>query len=256
MARRGSRPRPHLDDKVLTAWNGLMIAAFARAARTIDGAESYLEDAQKAARFVREHLWQSSSQTLLRRYREGSSGVEGYAEDYAYLIFGLLELFQADGDPDWLEWATTLQRRQDELFCDAIDGGWFSTTGKDESVLLRLKEDYDGAEPAASSVSVMNLLVLSHLGVGGFSEKIDAHAWRVRIAARAVRAGGAYDAGCALHLSRRYAPVRHHRRPIGCTTQKRSAKSSCTAISRRPSSFRSRLRHGPESPSCSRGPRA
>ena len=172
MARRGSRPRPHLDDKVLTAWNGLMIAAFARAARTIDGAEPYLEAAQKAARFVREHLYQSSSQTLLRRYREGSSGVDAYAEDYAYLIFGVLELFQADGDPDWLEWATTLQRRQDELFCDAIDGGWFSTTGKDESVLLRLKEDYDGAEPAASSVSVMNLLVLSHLGVGGFSEQI------------------------------------------------------------------------------------
>jgi uncharacterized protein len=172
MARRGSRPRPHLDDKVLTAWNGLMIAAFARAARTIDGAGSYLEDAQKAARFVREHLCESSSQTLLRRYREGSSGVDAYAEDYAYLIFGLLELFQADGDPDWLEWATTLQRRQDELFCDAIDGGWFSTTGKDESVLLRLKDDYDGAEPAASSVSVMNLLVLSHLGVGDFSGQI------------------------------------------------------------------------------------
>ena len=172
IARRGSRPRPHLDDKVLTAWNGLMIAAFARAARTIDGAESYLEDAQKAARFVREHLWQSSSQTLLRRYREGSSGVDAYAEDYAYLIFGLLELFQANGDPDWLEWATTLQRRQDELFWDANDGGWFSTTGRDESVLLRLKEDYDGAEPAASSVSVMNLLVLSHLGVGDFSGQI------------------------------------------------------------------------------------
>jgi len=172
MGRRGSRPRPHLDDKVLTAWNGLMIAAFARAARTIDAAESYLGDAQKAARFVREHLWQASTQTLLRRYREGSAGVDAYAEDYAYLIFGLLELFQADGDPDWLEWASTLQRRQDELFWDPNDGGWFSTTGKDASVLLRLKEDYDGAEPAASSVSVMNLLVLSHLGVGDFSSQI------------------------------------------------------------------------------------
>ena len=150
-----------------------MIAAFARAARTIDGAEEYLQDAQRAARFLREHLWQPSSSTLLRRYRDGSSGVEAYAEDYAYLIFGLLELFQADGDADWLEWAITLQARQDELFWDPIDGGWFSTTGKDESVLLRLKEDYDGAEPAASSVSVMNLLMLSHLGVGSFSEQID-----------------------------------------------------------------------------------
>ena len=172
-ARRSSRPRPHLDDKVLTAWNGLMIAAFARASRTVDGAETYLEDAQKAARFVREHLWQPSSQTLLRRHRDGSSGVDAYAEDYAYLIFGLLELFQADGDPEWLAWASTLQRRQDELFWDPNDGGWFSTTGKDESVLLRLKEDYDGAEPAASSVSVLNLLVLSHLGLGDFSDQIE-----------------------------------------------------------------------------------
>jgi uncharacterized protein YyaL (SSP411 family) len=117
-------------------------------------------------------LWHTSSGTLLRRYREGSSGVDGYAEDYAYLVFALLELFQADGDPAWLEWAILLQKRQDELFWDPIDGGWFSTTGKDESVLLRLKEDYDGAEPAASSVSVLNLLVLSHL-VDGFSEKIE-----------------------------------------------------------------------------------
>jgi uncharacterized protein len=172
MTRRATRPRPHLDDKVLTAWNGLMIAAFARAARTLEGAEAYAGDAQRAARFVREHLWQPSSQTLLRRYRGGSAGVEAYAEDYAYLIFGLLELFQADGDVAWLEWAITLQGRQDELFWDPIDGGWFSTTGRDESVLLRLKEDYDGAEPAAGSVSVLNLLVLSHL-VGSFSEKIE-----------------------------------------------------------------------------------
>jgi uncharacterized protein YyaL (SSP411 family) len=173
MTRRSSRPRPHLDDKVLTAWNGLMIAAFARVARTIDGAERYLEDARRAARFVRDHLWDSSTGTLLRRYREGSAGVDAYAEDYAYVIFGLLELFQASGDAEWLEWAIALQARQDELFWDPIDGGWFSTTGRDESVLLRLKEDYDGAEPAASSVGVLNLLMLSHLGVGSFSDQVE-----------------------------------------------------------------------------------
>ena len=161
LERRSRRPRPHLDDKVLTAWNGLMIAAFARAARAL-GQARFLEDAHRAARFIQSHLWNGSTQTLLRRYRAGDAGVEAYAEDYAYLIFGLIELFQADGDPAWLEWALTLQRRQDELFWDA-DGGWFSTTGKDPSVLLRLKEDYDGAEPAASSVGVMNLLLLSHL---------------------------------------------------------------------------------------------
>jgi uncharacterized protein YyaL (SSP411 family) len=163
LARRATRPRPHLDDKVLTAWNGLMIAAFARTARTVMGADRYLEDAQRAANFVRTWLWNAETGSLVRRYREGSAGVDAYAEDYAYLIFGLLELFQADGDPQWLAWAVSLQRRQDELFWDPVDGGWFSTTGKDPSVLLRLKEDYDGAEPAASSVAVHNLLMISHL---------------------------------------------------------------------------------------------
>jgi hypothetical protein len=163
MARRSQRPRPHLDDKVLTAWNGLMIGAFARTARVLDAHAGYLDDAVRAATFVRAHLWEEGTATLLRRYRHGHADVPGYAEDYAYLIFGLLELFQAGGDPQWLEWALRLQRRQDELFWDAVDAGWFSTTGQDPSVLLRLKEDYDGAEPAASSVSVLNLLSLSHL---------------------------------------------------------------------------------------------
>jgi uncharacterized protein YyaL (SSP411 family) len=160
---RSTRPRPHLDDKVLTAWNGLMIAALARAARVLDTGGQYLAAAQRAAEFVRVRLWNVGTGMLLRRYRRGDAGVDAYAEDYAYLIFGLLELFQADGDPRWLEWGLTLQRRQDELFWDPVDGGWFSTTGHDPSVLLRLKEDYDGAEPAASSISVLNLLTLSHL---------------------------------------------------------------------------------------------
>jgi uncharacterized protein YyaL (SSP411 family) len=171
---RAQRPRPHLDDKVLTAWNGLMIAAFARAARVLPEGSIYAADARRAATFLRDRLWQPATQTLLRRYRDGDAGVEGYAEDYAYLIFGLIELFEADGDPSWLDWALTLQQRQDDLFWDEMDGGWFSTTGKDASVLLRLKEDYDGAEPAASSMSVMNLLTLQHLFPDrGFDQRIE-----------------------------------------------------------------------------------
>ena len=165
--RRSMRPRPHLDDKILTAWNGLTIGAFARVARTVPGAEDFLEDAVRAARFVRRNLWNPVTATLLRRYRQGDAKVDGYAEDYAYLIFGLLELFQAGGDPEWLQWALQLQERQDALFWDDVDGGWFSTTGRDPSVLLRLKEDYDGAEPAASSVSALNLLTLAHLFSSG-----------------------------------------------------------------------------------------
>jgi uncharacterized protein YyaL (SSP411 family) len=179
---RARRPRPHLDDKILAAWNGLMIAAFARVARmlgvrghtgTVGAGIPYLQAAKRAAGFVRDRMWNASSRTLLRRFRAGEAEIDGYAEDYACMIFGLLEIFQADPDADWLNWAITLQRRQDELFWDEKDGGWFSTTGEDPNVLLRIKEDYDGAEPAASSISVMNLLFLSHL--------IDDRTWTERI---------------------------------------------------------------------------
>ena len=165
-----ARPRPHLDDKVLTAWNGLMIAAFARAARVLPAspaASRYLAAANRAASFIKRTLWQESSQQLLRRYRDGDAAIDAYAEDYAYLVFGLLELFQAAGDPQWLEWARTLQDAQDRLFWDDADAGWFSTSGSDPSVLLRLKEDYDGAEPAAGSVAVLNALTLESLLGGG-----------------------------------------------------------------------------------------
>ncbi len=163
LAARSIRPRPQLDDKVLTAWNGLMIAAFARAGRVLESRGDYVDVAARAAAFVRTNLWKADQGTLLRRYRQGAGGVEAYAEDYAYLIYGLLELFQAGGDAAWLDWALSLQRRLDELFWDPVDGGWYSTTGQDASVLLRLKDEYDGAEPAATSVAVLNLLVLSHL---------------------------------------------------------------------------------------------
>jgi uncharacterized protein YyaL (SSP411 family) len=174
------KPRPQLDDKVLTAWNGLMIAAFARASRvlggsalgventenaagTTEGTEAHLRSATAAATFIRDTMWDAGQRRLLRRYRAGHAAIDGYAEDYAYLIFGVLELFQASGDPQWLAWARDLQARQDELFWDSESGGWFSTTGADPSVLVRMKEDYDGAEPAPTSVSAMNLLTLAHL---------------------------------------------------------------------------------------------
>ncbi len=163
---RAQRPRPHLDDKILTAWNGLMIAAFARAARVLvarDSAAGYLAAARRAATFIRTTLWDDGERRLLRRYRDGDAAIDAYAEDYAYLIWGLLELLQADGDPAWLEWALALQARLDERFWDEVDGGWFSTSGEDPTVLLRLKEDYDGAEPAASSIATQNLLTIAHL---------------------------------------------------------------------------------------------
>ena len=178
---RGRRPRPSLDDKVLAGWNGLMIAAFARAARLAPMGEvpspDPLEAAAAAARFLRDQLWDGERGVLLRRFRDGRAGIDGYAEDYACVVWGLLELFQAGSDPAWLDWAKQLHATQSRLFRDGADGGWFSTSGDDASVLLRLKEDYDGAEPSAASVTAWNLLALMHLSgpeeAAGYREQLE-----------------------------------------------------------------------------------
>jgi uncharacterized protein YyaL (SSP411 family) len=160
-----------------------MIAAFARAGHTLDGDTAVdpeagrrsLDAAARAATFIRERMWDPVSGVLLRRFRDGQVGIPAYAEDYAFLVWGLIELFQSTGDPRWLEWAIELQHHQDRLFWDDAGGGWFSTTGHDPSVLWRMKDDHDGAEPSASSVSVLNLLALVHL-LGereGWSSRID-----------------------------------------------------------------------------------
>jgi uncharacterized protein YyaL (SSP411 family) len=178
-----SRPRPHLDDKVLTAWNGLMIAAFARGSRVLRAepfgdprlAGELLDRAMRAARFLQSTMWDETSRTLYRRYREGDVAIPGYAEDYAAAVFGALELFQATGDPAWYAWARDLQDRQDALFWDGQGGAWFGTTGLDASVLMRQKEEYDGAEPAASSIAAFNLLAFEHLsGDAGIRSRLEA----------------------------------------------------------------------------------
>jgi hypothetical protein len=163
---RAFRPRPHLDDKILSAWNGLMIGAFARASRVLPSdprAAGWRGAAERAASSIRELLWNDARQVLLRRYRDGEAAIDGYCEDYASMVFGLLELFQATGRAAWLEWALALRARQNALFGDEEAGGWFSTSGGDPSLLLRMKEDYDGAEPSAGSVAAMNELVIAHL---------------------------------------------------------------------------------------------
>jgi uncharacterized protein YyaL (SSP411 family) len=175
---RAGRPRPHLDDKILTAWNGLMIAALARAGRVLRSAGSprpgdrYLDAARRAAGFIREALWRDGK--VLRRYRAGDAAIDGYCEDYACLVWGLIELFQADGDPAWIEWAVDVQQAQDARFWDDADAGWYSTSGDDPTVLLRLKEEYDGAEPSPGSVATMNLMFLAHLtGKREFAERAE-----------------------------------------------------------------------------------
>jgi len=159
---RTRRPRPQLDDKILAAWNGLIIAACARAGRVL-GRQDLLDAAARAASFVHARMWDPARQTLFRRYRNGSVGVDAFAEDYAGVIWGALELAEAGGGAHWLEWARALQARQDELFLDELGVEWYATAAGDPSVLLRLKDDYDGAEPSAGSIAARNLLTLARL---------------------------------------------------------------------------------------------
>ena len=159
---RAKRPRPHLDDKIITAWNGLMISAYARAYQTL-GQTADLESARRAADFLRRELYREADGILLRSYRQGPAAAEGFADDYAFLIQGLLDLYEAGFETKHLLWAEQLQAKQDELFYDAQNGGYFSSTERDPSVLLRMREDHDGAEPSASSVSALNLVRLANL---------------------------------------------------------------------------------------------
>ena len=164
---RAARPRPHLDDKILAAWNGLALSALARAAVhpaacLADKRPFYLEAALRCARFIQRELFDPARAVLRRSWREGAATIDGFAEDYACVIAGLLDLHQATLDPQWLRFAEKLQATLDALFWDEAEGGYFSAPAGTELV-LRLKDDYDGAEPAASSVAVSNLVRLSVL---------------------------------------------------------------------------------------------
>ena len=169
--RRALRPRPHLDDKVLCAWNGMMISALAHAAVVLDEPR-YLAAAQRAARFLTTTLCDCAGPTCYRRYRAGERAVEGYLEDYVHLTEGLLDLYQADFDLAWLLLAERLTEHQLDLFSAPEEQGFYSTKGDDPSVLLRVKEDYDGAEPSPNSIAAQNLLRLGQL--------LDRPEWRQR----------------------------------------------------------------------------
>ncbi|MCL5006209.1 MAG: thioredoxin domain-containing protein [Acidobacteria bacterium] len=162
LAVRSRRPRPALDDKVLACWNGLMISAFARAAQVLDD-RTYLEAAETAADFIRRKLYDEQSGNLKRRYRAGGVAINGFLDDYAYLIQSLLDLYEASFKVPYLTWAARLQEHQDQLFWDGENGGYFSTPAADSSILIRMRDAYDGAEPSANSVAAMNLLRLAQM---------------------------------------------------------------------------------------------
>ncbi len=162
LALRNRRPRPHLDDKILTAWNGMMIGALARAHQVL-GEPRYLEAATRAAEFAASTLWDKGARRLWRRYRDGEAAIEGYLDDYAQLAGGLIDLYEAGFDPRWLLLAEDLAGAMVERFEDAEAGGFYATSGADPSVLLRLKDDYDGAEPSGNSMAALALLRLGHM---------------------------------------------------------------------------------------------
>ncbi|MBI2821463.1 MAG: thioredoxin domain-containing protein [Acidobacteria bacterium] len=159
---RAKRPRPHRDDKILTAWNGLMISALSKGYQVLQE-ERYRKAAERAASFVAAKLLDKPSKLLKRRYREGEAAIEGMIDDYAFFTQGLLDLYETSLDGRWLVTAIELTETQNRLFWDAGRGGFYNTTDKDPSILIRMKEDYDGAEPSPNSVAVLNLLRLSQM---------------------------------------------------------------------------------------------
>ena len=161
-AARERRPHPFRDEKIITGWNGLAISACARAAQVL-GDPAWAATATRAADFVRERLFDPATGRLAHSWSGGARDDRGFAEDYAFLIQGLLDLYETTFEVRWLEWAGRLQEKQDELFADAAAGGYFANAAGDARVLLRLKADTDGAEPAASSIAVRNLARLGAL---------------------------------------------------------------------------------------------
>ena len=178
---RRARPRPHLDDKILAGPNGLMLSALALAHRTLGDGGRHLAAAVRIAEFLQREMHDDATATLYRVWRApapadpcgGRGSTPAFAEDYAAVIQGLLDLYEAGFDVRWLQWAERLQARMDALFWDEAGGGYFNSAADDPSLVLRLKEDYDGAEPAPSSIAALNLLRLGALlgGNAGYRER-------------------------------------------------------------------------------------
>ena len=157
---RAKRVRPHLDDKILASWNGLMLAAFARASMVLNEPK-YKAAAEKNLRFIREKLWKSGKKpALFHRWRDGESDKAQLLEDYAFLLSGVIELYEATLEPEHLDFAIELASAMLEKFFDVENGGFWQSGGGSKDLILRLKDDYDGAEPSGNSVATLSLLKL------------------------------------------------------------------------------------------------
>ncbi len=169
---RRQRPRPHLDDKIITAWNGMMLSAFAKASLVFKN-PAFLEEAKRTVGFIKTHLYNKKTGKLYRHYRahlntagasdSTNASAEATLSDYVWLIYGLLDVHKASNDKQWLDWALALQEKQNELFLDKATGAYFESVANDSSLLFRSKSIYDGALPSANAIALSNLRRLSHL---------------------------------------------------------------------------------------------
>ena len=163
------RPRPALDDKIVVCWNGLAIGALARASAVLcdiehSRASQYLGVAVSAANFIKSELWDADAKTLYRVYREVRGSTMGLCDDYAFLIHGLIDLYEASFDDTFLEFADTLQQRQIELFTSSDSPGFYTTPSPHPpDLLMRLKSGMDNAEPSSNNITARNLYRLSAL---------------------------------------------------------------------------------------------
>ncbi len=157
---RGQRPRPLLDDKILTDWNTLMIAALAKAGFAFSE-EIFIELAEKAFEFLETNLLEDGK--LLHRYNDGEAAIPAMADDYAFLIWALIELYEATFNPEYLEKAASWNEQFIELFWDDKKGGFYFSIADEDQVYGRQKQVFDGAIPSSNSVAMLNLIRLSRL---------------------------------------------------------------------------------------------
>ena len=161
LLKRSLRTRPFKDDKILTDWNGLMIAALAIGGRVLNRPE-FTAAAEKAAGFINSNL-KSEDNGLMHVYRDGTSFSSAYLDDYAFFIWGLLELYETTFNVSYLKQAIRLNRYLIDNFWDTKNNGFFDTAHTSEKLIMRQKESYDGAVPSGNSVSLLNMIKLARI---------------------------------------------------------------------------------------------
>lgn len=158
---REKRVHPLKDDKILSSWNGLAIYTLAEAGKAFQH-EPYLQAAIKAARFIKSRLWHEEG-LLLRRWRDGQAMFSGSLDEYAFMIRGILSLFEANAGTEWLEWAIEMAQKLKQSYKDGERGAFYQTDGSDKNLLLRRCQFSDGAEPSGNAIHAENLLRLYQL---------------------------------------------------------------------------------------------